>query len=106
MEGDISIEEVKEIFDNECQPEFIANAFADMLNENSRYCVNTAYDDVEQKLKNIYKECDFDSPEFKEAFDNVSFYHLSDFVQIRNESRADNEFRNGCQTQNVNLLLI
>lgn len=42
MEGDISIEEVKEIFDNECQPEFIANAFADMLNENSRYCVNTA----------------------------------------------------------------
>ena len=93
MEGDISIEEVKEIFDNECQPEFIANAFADMLNENSRYCVNTAYDDVEQKLKNIYKECDFDSPEFKEAFDNVSFYHLSDFVQIRNESRADNEFQ-------------
>ena len=55
--------------------------------------IHTAYDDVEQKLKNIYKECDFDSPEFKEAFDNVSFYHLSDFVQIRNESRADNEFQ-------------
>ena len=93
MEGDISIEEVKEIFDNECQPEFIANAFADMLNENSRYCVNTAYDDVEQKLKNIYKECDFDNPEFKKAFDNVPFYHLCDFVQVRNEVRADNEFQ-------------
>lgn len=93
MQGDITVDEMKEILNDECQPEFIANAFADMLNENSRYCENTLYDDVEQKLKNIYKECDFDSPEFKEAFDNVSFYHLSDFVQIRNESRADNEFQ-------------
>lgn len=93
MQGDITVDEMKEILNDECQPEFIANAFADMLNENSRYCENTLYDDVEQKLKNIYKECDFDSPEFKEAFDNVAFYHLSDFVQIRNESRADNEFQ-------------
>lgn len=89
---DIDIEEMKEILsDNECQPEFIANAFADLLNNNSSYRVDI--EAQEQKLKNIYKELNFDSPEFKEVFDNVQFYHLSDFVQIRNETRADNEFQ-------------
>lgn len=45
------------------------------------------------EIRGITKIEEIINAEVKKAFDNVPFYHLCDFVQIRNESRADNEFQ-------------
>lgn len=94
VSGEVSEEDLIECL-AESEPAFVTNAFSSLINPFSEYYIgDNAYNrsaEEADRLYDIYNICDLDNDRYKEAFENTSFYHYSEMINMRNFSRATDE---------------
>ena len=94
VKGEVSEKDLIECL-AESEPAFVTNAFSSLINPFSEYYMgDNVYDrsaEEADRLYDIYNICDLDNDRYKEAFENTSFYHYSEMINMRNFSRATDE---------------
>lgn len=94
VRGEVSEEDLIECLDKS-EPAFVTNAFSSLINPFSEYYIgDNSYNrsaEEADRLYDIYNICDLDNDRYKEAFENTSFYHYSEMINMRNFSRATDE---------------
>ena len=94
VKGEVPEEDLLECL-SESDPAFVTNAFSNLISPFSEYYIrDDAYNrsaEEADRLYDIYNICDLDNDRYKEAFENTSFYHYSEMINMRNFSRATDE---------------